>query len=134
MISWIKHGFGQFLLVFLDVIFIVFILGYSFLRSIDFSGHLQSLSQSLAIKNIIRQKKTSLTLFTAMLLCVFLFSLIPQIGASLNKALSLSADKKPSFFVIDAKEEPCLQKTIWLLLHLAVFFLDELRKNRAPVL
>jgi len=59
----------------------------------------------LALKNITRQKKTSLTLFTAILLCTTFFSLIPQIGSSLSNALTLSVDERPRFFVIDAKEE-----------------------------
>jgi len=88
------------------VLFIVFFtLGSFLLKKFDFSGHFENLSLSLALKNITRQKKTSLTLFTAILLCTTFFSLIPQVGSSLSKALTLSAEERPRFFVIDAKEE-----------------------------
>jgi predicted lysophospholipase L1 biosynthesis ABC-type transport system permease subunit len=75
------------------------------LKRFDFSGHLENLSLSLALKNIIRERKTSLSLFTAILLCTTLFSLIPQTGASLSTALSESASERPRFFVVDAREE-----------------------------
>ena len=87
------------------LIVVFFSVGSIVLKKFDFSGHLESLSLSLALKNITRQKKTSLTLFTAILLCTTLFSLIPQVGSSLSNALTHSADEKPRFFVIDAKEE-----------------------------
>lgn len=86
------------------LISILFSFGKIILKKLDFSGHLKSLSFSLAFKNIVRQKKTSLTLFTAILLCTSLFSLIPQTGSSLSTALTQSVDEKPRFFVIDAKE------------------------------
>ena len=89
----------------LILIILFFTFGSFILKKFDFSGHLESLSLSLALKNIVRQKKTSLTLFTAILLCTTLFSLIPQVGSSLSTALTQSADEKPRFFVIDAKEE-----------------------------
>jgi len=89
----------------LVLIVLFFIIGIFILKRFDFSGHLENLSLSLAFKNITRQKRTSLTLFTAILLCTTLFSLIPQIGASLSSALSMSVDERPRFFVIDAKEE-----------------------------
>ena len=89
----------------LILILILFTIGILFLRRLDFSGHLNSLSLSLAIKNITRENKTSLTLFTAILLCTTLFSLIPQVGSSLSNALIQSVDERPRFFVIDAKEE-----------------------------
>ena len=94
-----------FALAMLIVILLFFGIGAMLLKKFDFSGHLENLSFSLALKNIVRQKKTSLTLFTAILLCTTLFSLIPQIGSSLSNALTLSADERPRFFVIDAKEE-----------------------------
>ena len=94
-----------FALAMLILILLFFGIGAFLLKKFDFSGHLENLSFSLALKNIVRQKKTSLTLFTAILLCTTLFSLIPQIGSSLSNALMLSADDRPRFFVIDAKEE-----------------------------
>ncbi|WP_419767091.1 ABC transporter permease [Arcobacter sp.] len=94
-----------FALAMLILIILFFAIGSLVLRKFDFSGHLENLSLSLALKNIVRQKKTSLTLFTAILLCTTFFSLIPQIGSSLSSALTQSADERPRFFVIDAKEE-----------------------------
>ncbi|MBN2964017.1 FtsX-like permease family protein [Sulfurospirillum sp. T05] len=87
------------------VILVLFGVGSFMLKKMDFSGHLKNLSFSLAIKNIIRQKKTSLSLFVAIFLCTTLFSLIPQVGASLSTALTQSVDERPRFFVLDAKEE-----------------------------
>jgi predicted lysophospholipase L1 biosynthesis ABC-type transport system permease subunit len=89
----------------LILIILFFTIGSFILKKCDFSGHLENLSLSLAIKNITRQKKTSLTLFTAILLCTTFFSLIPQVGSSLSNALTLSVDERPRFFVLDAKEE-----------------------------
>lgn len=89
----------------LILILIFFIIGSFVLRKFDFSGHLENLSLSLALKNITRENKTSLTLFTAILLCTIFFSLIPQVGSSLSSALTQSANERPRFFVIDAKEE-----------------------------
>ena len=89
----------------LVLIIFFFALGSFLLKRFDFSGHLQNLSLSLALKNITRGKKTSLTLFTAIVLCTTFFSLIPQVGSSLSNALTLSVDQRPRFFVIDAKEE-----------------------------
>lgn len=89
----------------LILIILCFVIGTFILKKLDFSGHLDNLSLSLALKNITRQRKTSLTLFTAILLCTTFFSTIPQIGSSLSSALKLSVDDKPRFFVIDAKEE-----------------------------
>ena len=94
-----------FAIVVLLLIGLFFIIGSIILRSFDFSGHLENLSLSLAIKSIVRNKKTSITLFTAILLCTTLFSLIPQVGSSLSNALTQSASERPRFFVIDAKEE-----------------------------
>ncbi|MEA2027498.1 MAG: FtsX-like permease family protein, partial [Campylobacterota bacterium] len=87
------------------IILVLFVVGSWVLKRLDFSGHLNTLSLSLATKNIIRQRTTSLTLFTAILLCTTFFTLIPQTGASLSSALLQSVDEKPRFFVIDAKEE-----------------------------
>lgn len=89
----------------LVLIILFFTIGSFILKKFDFSGHLENLSFSFAIKNITRQKKTSLTLFTAILLCTTFFSLIPQVGSSLSNALTLSIEQRPRFFVIDAKEE-----------------------------
>ena len=89
----------------LILIILLFSIGSIVLKKLDFSGHIENLSLSLAIKNITRQNKTSLTLFTAILLCTTFFSLIPQVGSSLSNALTLSVDERPRFFVIDAKEE-----------------------------
>ena len=89
----------------LIIIILIFIIGSIILKKLDFSGHLENLSLSIAIKNITRQKKTSLTLFTAILLCTTFFSLIPQVGSSLSSSLTLSADERPRFFLLDAKEE-----------------------------
>ncbi|MEA2046907.1 MAG: FtsX-like permease family protein [Campylobacterota bacterium] len=94
-----------FAIVMLIVIILLFAMGSMVLKKLDFSGHLENLSLSLALKNITRQKKTSLTLFTAILLCTTFFSIIPQVGASLSNALKLSVDERPRFFVIDAREE-----------------------------
>ncbi|MFP4486895.1 MAG: ABC transporter permease [Campylobacterales bacterium] len=94
-----------FALAVLALITLLFLIGVFLLRRLDFSGHLNNLSLSLAIKNITREKKTSLTLFIAILLCTAFFSLIPQVGSSLSNALSQSAQDRPRFFVIDAKEE-----------------------------
>jgi len=89
----------------LVLIIVFFVIGSFILKRFDFSGHLENLSLSLAFKNITRQNKTSLTLFTAIVLCTTFFSLIPQVGSSLSNALTLSSDNRPRFFVIDAKEE-----------------------------
>ncbi len=89
----------------LGLIILFFAIGTFALKKFDFSGHLENLSLSLAIKNITRQNRTSLTLFTAILLCTTFFSLIPQVGSSLSTALTSSLNERPRFFVIDAKEE-----------------------------
>ncbi|NQY93760.1 MAG: FtsX-like permease family protein [Campylobacteraceae bacterium] len=89
----------------LILIILLFTIGSIVLKKFDFSGHLENLSLSLALKNIVRQKKTSLTLFTAILLCTTFFPLIPQIGASLSTALTLSVEQKPRFFVVNARQE-----------------------------
>jgi putative ABC transport system permease protein len=89
----------------LALIILFFAIGSFLLKKFDFSGHLENLSLSLAIKNITRQNRTSLTLFTAILLCTTFFSLIPQVGSSLSTALTSSVNERPRFFVIDAKEE-----------------------------
>ena len=93
-----------FALAMLTIILVFFVFGSFILKVSDFSGHLKSLSLSLALKNITRQKKTSITLFTAIVLCTTFFSLIPQTGSSLSNLLTQSVDEKPRFFVIDAKE------------------------------
>lgn len=89
----------------LIIIIFFFTVGSIILKKLDFSGHLNNLSLSLALKNITRQKKTSLTLFTAILLCTTFFSLIPQVGSSLSSLLTQSIEQKPRFFIIDAQEE-----------------------------
>jgi len=89
----------------LGLILYLFTVGSFILKRFDFSGHLNNLSLSLAYKNITRQKRTSLTLFSAILLCTAFFSLIPQVGSSLANALNQSVKDRPRFFVIDAKEE-----------------------------
>lgn len=89
----------------LGLIILFFAIGSFLLKKFDFSGHLENLSLSLAIKNITRQNRTSLTLFTAILLCTTFFSLIPQVGSSLSTALTSSVEERPRFFVIDAKQE-----------------------------
>lgn len=89
----------------LVLIVLFFTIGSFVLKKLDFSGHLDNLALSLALKNISRQKRTSLTLFTAILLCTAFFSLIPQVGSSLSNALTQSVNERPRFFVIDAKEE-----------------------------
>ncbi|MGB3750383.1 MAG: FtsX-like permease family protein, partial [Arcobacteraceae bacterium] len=89
----------------LVLIIIFFAIGSFILKRVDFSGHFENLSLSLAFKNITRQNKTSLTLFTAIVLCTTFFSLIPQVGSSLSNALTLSVEDRPRFFVIDAKED-----------------------------
>ncbi|XOB61252.1 ABC transporter permease [Campylobacterota bacterium DY0563] len=94
-----------FALVVLLLILILFVIGSFLLKKFDFSGHFDNLALSLAIKNITRQKRTSLTLFSAILLCTTFFSLIPQVGSSLSNALTQSVNDRPRFFVIDAKEE-----------------------------
>jgi predicted lysophospholipase L1 biosynthesis ABC-type transport system permease subunit len=99
-------GIGFFFaLCVLGLIVFLFSLGSFVLKRFDFSGHMQNLSLSLAFKNITRQKKTTLTLFTAILLCTAFFTLIPQVGSSLSNALTKSVKERPRFFVIDAKEE-----------------------------
>ncbi len=105
LVSPAKNVGFSFAAVMLILIILFFAIGSIILKRLDFSGHLDNLSLSLALKNITRQKKTSLTLFTAILLCTTFFSLIPQIGSSLSNALTLSVDDRPRFFVIDAKEE-----------------------------
>lgn len=94
-----------FALVVLVLIVVFFSIGSLILKKFDFTGHFDNLSLSLAIKNITRQKRTSLTLFTAILLCTAFFSLIPQVGTSLSTALTSSVEDRPRFFVVDAKEE-----------------------------
>lgn len=103
-----------FALVVLVLIILFFTIGSLILKKFDFTGHFDNLSLSLAIKNITRQKKTSLTLFTAILLCTAFFSLIPQVGTSLATALTSSVEDRPRFFVVDAKEEqiPNLKKQV----------------------
>ena len=88
----------------LVLIIFFFTIGSFILKKVDFSGHFENLALSLAFKNITRQNKTSLTLFTAIVLCTTFFSLIPQVGSSLSNALTLSVEDRPRFFVIDAKE------------------------------
>jgi predicted lysophospholipase L1 biosynthesis ABC-type transport system permease subunit len=94
-----------FAIAILVLIVLFFIIGVFVLKRFDFSGHLDNLSLSLAIKNITRQNKTSITLFTAILLCTSFFSLIPQVGSSLSNVLTSSVEERPRFFVIDAKQE-----------------------------
>ncbi|WP_321470693.1 FtsX-like permease family protein [Halarcobacter sp.] len=94
-----------FALTVLLLITLFFVIGSYILKKFDFSGHIENLALSLAIKNITRQKRTSLTLFSAILLCTTFFSLIPQVGSSLSNALTKSVNDRPRFFVIDAKEE-----------------------------
>ena len=94
-----------FAIAILILIVLFFSIGLGLLKKFDFSGHFENLSLSLAIKNITRQNKTSLTLFTAIFLCTTFFTLIPQVGSSLSSALVQSVDERPRFFVIDAKEE-----------------------------
>ena len=89
----------------LVLIALFFAIGSFILKRFDFLGHLENLSLSLALKNITRQRKTSLTLFTAIFLCTAFFSLIPQVGSSLSSALTKSVEDRPRFFVVDAKEE-----------------------------
>lgn len=89
----------------LVIITLLFSIGSFLLKRFDFTGHLDSLALSLALKNITRQKRTSLTLFTAILLCTAFFSLIPQVGSSLSNVLTKSVEERPRFFVVDAKEE-----------------------------
>jgi len=103
-----------FALVVLVLIVVFFSIGSFLLKKFDFTGHFDNLSLSLAIKNITRQKRTSLTLFTAILLCTAFFSLIPQVGTSLSTALTSSVEDRPRFFVVDAKEEqiPTLEKQV----------------------
>ncbi len=103
-----------FALVVLVLIIVFFTIGSLTLKKFDFTGHFDNLSLSLAIKNITRQKKTSLTLFTAILLCTAFFSLIPQVGTSLATALTSSVEDRPRFFVVDSKEEqiPSLEKQV----------------------
>jgi len=93
----------------LILIILFFTIGSFVLKKVDFSGHFENLSLSLALKNITRQKNTSLTLFTAIVLCTTFFTLIPQVGSSLSNALQLSSDDRPRFFVIDAKENQLSQ-------------------------
>jgi predicted lysophospholipase L1 biosynthesis ABC-type transport system permease subunit len=101
-IKYIGFFFAAAMLI---LIMLFFTIGSVILKKFDFSGHLKSLSLSLALKNIVRQKKTSLTLFTAMLLSTTFFSIIPQVGSSLSNALTSSVDQRPRFFVVNAKEE-----------------------------
>lgn len=89
----------------LVIIALLFTIGSFLLKRFDFTGHLDNLALSLALKNITRQKRTSLTLFTAILLCTAFFSLIPQVGSSLSNVLTKSVEERPRFFVVDAKEE-----------------------------
>ncbi len=89
----------------LVLIVLLFVIGSFLLKRFDFSGHTNNLALSLAIKNITRQKRTSLTLFTAILLCTAFFSLIPQVGSSLSNLLTKSVEERPRFFVVDAKKE-----------------------------
>ena len=89
----------------LIIILFFFVLGTFILKKLDFSGHIENLSLSLALKNITRENKTSLTLFTAIVLCTTFFSLIPQVGSSLSNALTLSVNDRPRFFIINAKPE-----------------------------
>ncbi|WP_417328150.1 ABC transporter permease [Halarcobacter sp.] len=89
----------------LVIIALLFSIGSFLLKRFDFTGHFDNLALSLALKNITRQKRTSLTLFTAILLCTAFFSLIPQVGSSLSNVLTKSVEERPRFFVVDAKEE-----------------------------
>ncbi|WP_419773835.1 ABC transporter permease [Halarcobacter sp.] len=94
-----------FALSILVIIALLFTIGSFLLKRFDFTGHLDNLALSLALKNITRQKRTSLTLFSAILLCTAFFSLIPQVGSSLSNVLTKSVEERPRFFVVDAKEE-----------------------------
>lgn len=65
-----KQSIGLFVaLTVLLVMVLFFSVGSLLLKRWDFSGFVANLSLSLALKNIIRHNKTSLTLFTALLLC-----------------------------------------------------------------
>ena len=86
------------------IIGLVFIVGRFILNLFDRSGLGEKLDLSLAFKNILRRKNSTLTIFLALFISTSLFSLIPQVGASLSKALALSGDTKPRFFVLDAQE------------------------------
>lgn len=103
-----------FALIILSLIALFFFIGAFLLQKFDFSGHFKNLSISLAIKNITRERQTSLSLFVAILLCTTFFSLIPQVGTSLSSALTQSAQERPRFFVLDIKEEDLtlLQKDV----------------------
>jgi len=103
-----------FALAILFVIVLFFTIGSFLLKRVDFSGFLTNLSLSLALKNITRDKKTSLTLFTALVLCTTFFSLIPQVGSSLSSLLTQNVEDRPRFFIIDAQEEqiPALEKEV----------------------
>ncbi len=94
-----------FALAVLVLIVVLFLIGSFILKKFDFSGHTNNLALSLALKNITRQKRTSITLFSAILLCSAFFSLIPQVGSSLSNVLGQSVQDRPRFFVVDAKEE-----------------------------
>jgi putative ABC transport system permease protein len=109
-----RHVGLFFAMAILLLIALLFTLGAWILKRIDFLGHYDSLALSLAIKNITRQRNTSLSLSIAILLCTTFFTLIPQTGASLSSLLMQSIDEKPRFFVIDAKEEQIeeLQDTV----------------------
>lgn len=96
-------GFIFSLFVFLSIA-TVFVAGRFILNLFDKSGLKNNLELSLAFKNILRRKNSTLTIFLALFISTSLFSFIPQVGASLSKALSLSSDKKPRFFVLDAQE------------------------------
>ena len=88
LVTPVKNIGFFFALAVLVLLLVFFTLGSFILKKLDFVGHLDNLSLSLAVKNITRQKKTSLTLFTAILLCTAFFSLIPQVGSSLSSALT----------------------------------------------
>lgn len=79
--------------------------GYFFLQSQDSVGLKGKVWRSLAAKNIIRRKASSLVIAISLFLCSALFSLIPQISHSLTESLELAKDEKPQFFLFDIQEE-----------------------------
>jgi len=113
-VASVKNIGLYFSLVLFVIIGLVFIAGRFILSLFDRSGLGERLDLSLAFKNILRRKNSTLTIFLALFISTSLFSLIPQIGASLSKALALSGDTKPRFFVLDAQESelPKLKKSV----------------------
>ncbi len=71
------------------------------LRAIESYGLPGKVSAGLAAKRITRQSAYSIPVWLALTISTGLFSLIPQVGASLDSTLQVAADGRPRLFLVD---------------------------------